>query len=80
MVDAAATGAWQAPSVAFNSGRGPVNDTNAGPVVPAAAALATGHVFVGEATGHDHKLLAGSGDIIHAAEPLSLQAVTASGA
>ena len=42
MVDAAATGALQAPSLASSSssGQGPVNDTNAGPVVPTAAALA----------------------------------------
>ena len=40
MVDAAATGALQAPPLASSSGQGPVNDTNAGPVVPAAAALA----------------------------------------
>ena len=42
MVDAAATGALRAPSLASSSGQGPVNDTNAGPVVPAAAALAEG--------------------------------------
>ena len=34
MVDGAATGALQAPSVASSSGQGPANGTNALPVVP----------------------------------------------
>ena len=38
MVDGAATGALQAPSVASSSGNRPGNDTNALPVVPAAPA------------------------------------------
>ena len=40
MVDGAATGALQAPSMAPSSGLGPANDTNAAPTVPAASALA----------------------------------------
>jgi hypothetical protein len=42
MVDGAATGALQAPSVASSSGRRPANGTNAAPMVPAAPALAEG--------------------------------------
>ena len=38
MVDGAATGALQAPSLASSSGQRPANDTNAGPVVPATPA------------------------------------------
>ena len=38
MVVGAATGALQAPSLASSSGQRPVNDTNAGPVVPATPA------------------------------------------
>ena len=40
MVDAAATGALQPPSLASNIGQRAVNDTNAGPVVPATPAPA----------------------------------------
>ena len=42
MVDGAATGALQAPSVASSSGQRTANDTNAAPMVPAAPALAEG--------------------------------------
>ena len=38
MVDGVATGALQAPSLASSSGQRSVNDTNAGPVIPATPA------------------------------------------
>ena len=51
MVDGAATGALQAPSLTSSSGQRPVNDTNAAPMVPAARALTNTTSYLGSDVG-----------------------------